>query len=246
VQRMDYDEFGNVLLDTNPGFQPFGFAGGLYDQHTGLVRFGARDYDPLTGRWTVKDLIGFQSSESNFYVYVTGDPVNYADLWGLYTVRELSAIIYNETASLSGPGIQEARESVGHVAVNREAVGLRGASGIDQGIGGGRNQLSRREELAVRNGVPSANVAYGQAVIAATRALNRGPCPGADPTQGATEFNLRPSGSLRPRASTGTPVLENFGPFNNSNPTIGNPRVPPAEQLPATGVYINVYGLPRP
>ena len=31
LQRMDYDEFGNVILDTNPGFQPFGFAGGIYD-----------------------------------------------------------------------------------------------------------------------------------------------------------------------------------------------------------------------
>jgi hypothetical protein len=29
VQRMDYDEFGVVTLDTNPGFQPFGFAGGF-------------------------------------------------------------------------------------------------------------------------------------------------------------------------------------------------------------------------
>ncbi len=28
VQRMDYDEFGQVITDTNPGFQPFGFAGG--------------------------------------------------------------------------------------------------------------------------------------------------------------------------------------------------------------------------
>ena len=28
AQRMDYDEFGLVTLDTNPGFQPFGFAGG--------------------------------------------------------------------------------------------------------------------------------------------------------------------------------------------------------------------------
>ena len=27
VQRMDYDAFGRVLQDTNPGFQPFGFAG---------------------------------------------------------------------------------------------------------------------------------------------------------------------------------------------------------------------------
>ena len=30
VQRLDYDSYGNVILDTNPGFQPFGFAGGLY------------------------------------------------------------------------------------------------------------------------------------------------------------------------------------------------------------------------
>ncbi len=45
VQRMDYDEFGNVILDTNPGFQPFGFAGGLHDRDTRLTRFGVRDYD---------------------------------------------------------------------------------------------------------------------------------------------------------------------------------------------------------
>ncbi|MFN0085968.1 MAG: hypothetical protein ACKVX9_11330, partial [Blastocatellia bacterium] len=38
AQRIDYDEFGVVLLDTNPGFQPFGFAGGLYDAHTKLTR----------------------------------------------------------------------------------------------------------------------------------------------------------------------------------------------------------------
>jgi YD repeat-containing protein len=43
AQRMDYDEFGRVVLDTSPGLQPFGFAGGLYDPDTGLVRFGARD-----------------------------------------------------------------------------------------------------------------------------------------------------------------------------------------------------------
>src|SRR3989338_836069 len=37
VQRIDYDEFGNVVQDTNPGFQPFGFAGGLYDREIRLV-----------------------------------------------------------------------------------------------------------------------------------------------------------------------------------------------------------------
>jgi len=44
-----------VLSDTSPKFQPFGFAGGLYDPDTGLVRFGARDYDAAAGRWTAKD-----------------------------------------------------------------------------------------------------------------------------------------------------------------------------------------------
>ena len=46
VQTIQYDEYGVVLSDDNPGFLPFGFAGGLYDGATGLVRFGARDYDP--------------------------------------------------------------------------------------------------------------------------------------------------------------------------------------------------------
>jgi RHS repeat-associated protein len=79
VQRMDYDEFGNVVLDTNPGFQPFGFAGGLYDRDTNLVRFGARDYDPETGRWTAKDPIGFAGGDTNLYGYVLNDPVNLTD-----------------------------------------------------------------------------------------------------------------------------------------------------------------------
>jgi len=42
VQRIDYDEFGNVLLDTNSGFPAVRFCGGLYDQQTKLTRFGRR------------------------------------------------------------------------------------------------------------------------------------------------------------------------------------------------------------
>ncbi len=49
AQEIDYNSFGNVLRDTNPNFQPFYFAGGLYDIDTKLVRFGARDYNPYFG-----------------------------------------------------------------------------------------------------------------------------------------------------------------------------------------------------
>ena len=82
IQRMDYDEFGNVTNDTNPGFQPFGFAGGIYDKDTGLVRFGARDYDAETGRWTSKDPIGFGGRDYNLYCYARNDPCNRTDAMG--------------------------------------------------------------------------------------------------------------------------------------------------------------------
>jgi RHS repeat-associated protein len=79
AQRIDYDEFGRVTQNTNPGFQPFAYAGGLYDEHTGLVRFGARDYDAATGRWTAKDPVGFAGGDGNVYAYVGNDPLNYVD-----------------------------------------------------------------------------------------------------------------------------------------------------------------------
>lgn len=81
---LTYDEFGNVLVDTAPGFTPFGFAGGIYDADTGLVRFGARDYDSVTGRWTAKDPIDFKGGDANLYAYV--EPVNKTDPKGLTAV----------------------------------------------------------------------------------------------------------------------------------------------------------------
>ena len=88
TQAMTFDEFGNVTADTNPEFQPFGFAGGLYDSDTKLTRFGARDYDAETGRWTVKDPIKFVGGDSNLFGYVFNDPINFFDPLGLLTWGE--------------------------------------------------------------------------------------------------------------------------------------------------------------
>jgi RHS repeat-associated protein len=87
AQKMDYDAFGKLILDTNPGFQPFGFAGGIYDYDTGLVRFGARDYDPTTGRWTTKDPLLFPAGATNVYEYVKNNPVSNVDFTGLECVK---------------------------------------------------------------------------------------------------------------------------------------------------------------
>lgn len=90
AQRIDYDEFGNVLNDTNPGFQPFGFAGGIYDADTHLVRLGARDYDAESGRWTAKDPLFFYSNQTSFYVYADGDPINWRDQTGMDDTKAIA------------------------------------------------------------------------------------------------------------------------------------------------------------
>ena len=83
VKRVDYDSFGNIIFDSQPAFLvPFGFAGGLHDRTTGLVRFGARDYDPAIGRWTARDPIDFAGGDTNLFGYVGNDPVNQVDPLG--------------------------------------------------------------------------------------------------------------------------------------------------------------------
>jgi RHS repeat-associated protein len=86
AQELDYDEWGQVIKDTNPGFQLFGFAGGVYDKDTMLVRFGARDYDAETGRWTAKDPLLFGGGDVNLYGYVGNDPVNFVDPSGFISL----------------------------------------------------------------------------------------------------------------------------------------------------------------
>ncbi|MCP4263332.1 MAG: hypothetical protein GY774_38375, partial [Planctomycetes bacterium] len=87
TKRIDYDSFGNIISDSNSSFEvPFGFGGGLHDRDTGLVRFGARDFDPTIGRWTAKDPIDFAGGDVNLYGYVQNNPVNWIDPRGLQEV----------------------------------------------------------------------------------------------------------------------------------------------------------------
>jgi len=85
VKEITYDSFGYILNDTNPDFEiPLGFAGGLHDRDTGLVRFGWRDYDPDTGRWTAKDPILFAGGDTDLYGYCLKDSVNFVDSEGQF------------------------------------------------------------------------------------------------------------------------------------------------------------------
>ena len=103
VQRIDYNDIGGVTSDTNPGFQPYGFAGGIYDYQTGLVKFGAREYDSEVGRWTGKDPILFAGGDVNLYGYVENDPVNWVDPDGL-TKSKPGQVLENDPFAGGGGG----------------------------------------------------------------------------------------------------------------------------------------------
>jgi RHS repeat-associated protein len=79
-----YTAFGErTLVAGTDDWMPFGFAGGIYDFDTKLMRFVARDYNPAIGRWVSKDPIRFNRGQVNIYVYVGNDPVNRRDPSGL-------------------------------------------------------------------------------------------------------------------------------------------------------------------
>nr|WP_272898055.1 RHS repeat-associated core domain-containing protein [Beggiatoa leptomitoformis] len=115
AQRLNYDAFGNITEDTNPEFQPFGFAGGLYDIDTKLTRFGVRDYEAETGWWTSKDPINFKGGSANLFEYVGSDPVNFIDPTGLE---------YAEAFAMAGTAIGTTVAIGGSIAVDAATGGL--------------------------------------------------------------------------------------------------------------------------
>ncbi len=123
VKMLDYDSFGNIYNDSNPAFEiPFGFAGGLYDRDTGLVRFGYRDYDPDVGRWTAKDPIRFAGGDTDLYGYCLSDPINLTDPLGLQSIDE----IFNQLGANGAMFVLIANDLAAQALRNAQNSGLSG------------------------------------------------------------------------------------------------------------------------
>jgi len=81
ANRYGYDPFGKSTYSSTTVANPWGFGGGFLDS-TGMVKFGARYYDPNIGRWTQQDPVpgSITSPMSlNRYAYAGDNPVNATD-----------------------------------------------------------------------------------------------------------------------------------------------------------------------
>ena len=84
VATWTWSPWGELVDRTGTLELPIGFAGGLADDDTGLVRFGVRDYDPVTARWLAPDPAWVLGGSSNLYRYVDNSPVSMHDRTGLF------------------------------------------------------------------------------------------------------------------------------------------------------------------
>ncbi|MDD5557591.1 MAG: RHS repeat-associated core domain-containing protein [bacterium] len=82
VARYRYDAFGNVAEKAGTFDSPYQFSTKEYDDAAGLIYYGYRYYDPAHGVWLSKDPIGYYDG-LNLYAFVTNNPVNWVDPYGL-------------------------------------------------------------------------------------------------------------------------------------------------------------------
>lgn len=87
-----YDPYGVPTLTAGGGGggaqqNPYLFKGGIQDRTTGWVHFGARWYDPATGRFTQQDTLDapLDPANANRYAYAGDDPLNNLDPAGSLT-----------------------------------------------------------------------------------------------------------------------------------------------------------------
>ena len=81
--HFEYDPFGNTVAsnDTSNRF-PYRFSTKPQDSATGLLYFGYRWYDPVTGRWPSRDPIE-ERGGANLYGFAGNDGVSSSDMLGL-------------------------------------------------------------------------------------------------------------------------------------------------------------------
>jgi RHS repeat-associated protein len=84
LDHIVYDSFGNITAETNAtNGDRFKFAGMEYDATTGQYYDNARWYGSATGRFDIRDPMGFGAGDADLYRYVGNGPTDATDPTGL-------------------------------------------------------------------------------------------------------------------------------------------------------------------
>ena len=108
IKKIEYDSFGNVLCDKRPQLDlPLGFAGGVMDRDTGLVRFGCRYYLPEVGRFIAPDPARWRGGDPDMYDYCIDNPVSKVDPLGLEPEDAVDAPLSEKRSTVISVGGKE-------------------------------------------------------------------------------------------------------------------------------------------
>lgn len=130
------------------------------------------------------------------------------------TDQEIANVVFNETRSLSGKDIAEARKNIAHSIINAQATTMR-----------------RPKTGPTVAHVPKQESGIHAACVAAVAAARDDRAKNIDPTTGATNFNFRKNNSRGD--FFGLRIRTQVGPLDNSYPTA---------DLPASNIHANTYG----
>jgi RHS repeat-associated protein len=118
IAKYLYDPFGNTLSQSGPLAEAnvYRFSSKETHANSGMYYYGLRFYDPSLQRWLSRDPIG-EHGGIGVYGYVGNDPINFVDVWGLFT-----AVIVGGP-SPPGPG-NSIGNPFGHIAIATTGNGV--------------------------------------------------------------------------------------------------------------------------
>jgi RHS repeat-associated protein len=132
-----YDPYGTPTLTVDSGGNgtvqnPYTFKNGVQERTTGWIRYGARWYDPSTGRFTQQDTLDapLDPHNANRYAYAADDPINLSDPTGLVCAYDVAA---------AGAGIVAAGLGIGATVATGTIAGA--PAGAVLGLGAGSAAL---------------------------------------------------------------------------------------------------------
>ncbi len=187
VNRIDYDSFGLVRSQSNPAEAPDQYFTGRELDGTGLYHYRSRAYDPLAGRFTSEDSIGFEGGDYNLYRYVGNSPQNATDPSG-NSASEYASLLCELVVPLVGPiktyasclekmyeGIAMSVASLeGGSETARSFYGCVGKGIVDQWKGKAGSKLLGKGGEEIRKMMPNPPKYLGDPLTYASLACNAG------------------------------------------------------------------------